>query len=71
MEYLETYASAGLRTLLFAEKVLSEEEYESFKEEYRIAQNQILRREEFINEAADKIERNLELIGSTAIEDEL
>lgn len=59
MEYLETYASAGLRTLLFAEKVLSEEEYESFKEEYRIAQNQILRREEFINEAADKIERNL------------
>ncbi len=55
-EYLETYASSGLRTLLFAERELTESEYQKFDEDYRKAQGQMVKREEKMNEVADAFE---------------
>jgi len=70
-EYLQEYASEGLRTLLLAEKVITEEEYEGWKKEYEEACLATEEREEKMNKVAEKIEWNFELIGATAIEDKL
>lgn len=43
--YLEKYAEDGLRTLLLAEKTISEEEYEAWEEKYTEATLEITNRE--------------------------
>lgn len=70
-KYLEEYASKGLRTLLLAEKEISEEEYKEWQEEYDEACLETENREEKVNKVAEKIEWDFELIGATAIEDKL
>ena len=70
-DYLEDYAEDGLRTLLLAEKTISEEEYEKWQEKYDKASLEVEDREEKVNKVADEIEYDFELIGATAIEDKL
>ena len=70
-EQLEMFAREGLRTLCIAQKVLSEEEYAKFSKEHDVAAAAISNREEKIEEISDVIERDLTLIGGTAIEDRL
>jgi magnesium-transporting ATPase (P-type) len=55
-QHLENYANGGLRTLLLAEKELSEIEYQQFKDEYRLASAAMVKREEKMAEVADKLE---------------
>ena len=70
-EQLELFAREGLRTLCIAQKVLSEDEYAAFSKEHDIAAAAINDREQKIEEVADAMERDLFLIGGTAIEDRL
>ena len=70
-EHLEMFAREGLRTLCIAQKVLSEEEYQAFSKEHDIAAAAINNREDKIEEVSDAMERDLTLIGGTAIEDRL
>jgi len=65
------YAMEGLRTLLLAEKIISTTELNEWSEAYQKASYQLTNKEELMNQEAEKIERDLELIGSTAIEDKL
>lgn len=65
------YASEGLRTLYLAERIISEEEFNQWHEEKRMSQLEITDREEKVAAVDEKIEVQLELIGSTAIEDKL
>ncbi len=69
--HLEMFAVEGLRTLCIAEKELSEEEYREFKQEHDVAATALENREDRLEEVADKIERDLTLLGGTAIEDRL
>ena len=69
--HLEDFARKGLRTLCFAVRDIPEAEYKAWKEEYSEACNAIENREEKIEEVAAKLERDLTLIGATAIEDKL
>ena len=62
-------ADIGLRTLILTEKVLKEEEYEKFNEEFTKASNLLKGREEEVDKVAASMEKELEIIGSTAIED--
>lgn len=71
IKYLENYANGGLRTLLLAEKEISEAQYEQFKEEYRIAATAEKDRENKVNAVASELEQGFEIIGTTAIEDKL
>jgi phospholipid-translocating ATPase len=70
-KHLELFAVEGLRTLCIAEKELSEEQYRAFRKEYDLAATALENREEKLEEVADKIERDLTLLGGTAIEDRL
>lgn len=69
--HLEQFASEGLRTLCIAEKELSQEEYFKFRQDHEVASSALENREEKMEEVADALERNLTLLGGTAIEDRL
>jgi len=66
---LQDYAKNGLRTLLIAERIIAPEVYLEWQKEYYAASVALVGRDEKIDAAAEKIEVDLRLIGSTAIED--
>lgn len=71
-EHVNEYADAGLRTLLLAYREVGEEEYKEFNEKFTEAKNSVSAdRETLIDEVAENIERDLTLLGATAVEDKL
>ena len=70
-ENLETFAREGLRTLCIAERDLDEEFYQEWSKVHDLAAQALTDREDRMEEIADKIERDLTLLGGTAIEDRL
>ncbi|XP_043717420.1 putative phospholipid-transporting ATPase 9 [Telopea speciosissima] len=71
-EHVNEYADAGLRTLVLAYRELSEEEYREFNEEFTEAKNLVSAdRDARIDEMVEKIEKDLILLGATAVEDKL
>ena len=68
---VDQFARLGLRTLYLAERVIPEAEYEDWNERARLAKLEVNNREEAVAKVDGEIERELELIGSTAIEDKL
>lgn len=70
-EHLEEYATDGLRTLCIAFRDISEEEYFEWSKIYNAAAITINNRGEQLDKAAELIEKNLILLGATAIEDKL
>ncbi|KAI9085741.1 hypothetical protein K1719_032347 [Acacia pycnantha] len=72
LEHVQEYADAGLRTLILAYRELDEEAYMEFDEKFSLAKNSVSADQEtLIDEVSDKIERNLILLGATAVEDKL
>ena len=71
LKFVEDYANEGLRTLLIAHKEIDDEFYKDWNQKYQAAQTSIIDRDKKINEVAELIEQDFELIGSTAIEDQL
>ncbi|KAG8654039.1 phospholipid-transporting ATPase 3 isoform X2 [Manihot esculenta] len=69
--HLEQFGSAGLRTLCLAYRDLSPEIYESWNEKFIQAKSSLRDREKKLDEVAELIEKELILIGTTAIEDKL
>ncbi|KAK9063424.1 hypothetical protein SSX86_017294 [Deinandra increscens subsp. villosa] len=70
-EQLEQYGEAGLRTLCLAYRDLNPETYESWNEKFIQAKSSLRDRERKLDEVAELIEKDLTLIGCTAIEDKL
>ena len=70
-QHINEFATEGLRTLLYAYRYMDEGEYESWKKPYLEASTSLVNRHEMIEKAAAQAERDLELIGATAIEDKL
>ncbi|KAI3404902.2 DNF1 [Candida oxycetoniae] len=70
-KHLEEYATEGLRTLCIAERELSWSQYTEWNKRHQIAASSLENREEKMEEVADSIERELVLLGGTAIEDRL
>ncbi|KAK7467656.1 hypothetical protein VKT23_004709 [Stygiomarasmius scandens] len=70
-DHLSEFANEGLRTLTLAYKVISEEEFDVFNQRYHEASVSIEDREGKIEVVSDEMERNLRLLGATAIEDRL
>lgn len=69
--HMDNFATKGLRTLLFAHKVMTPAEYESWATVYRAAATSLSNRQERIEAAAEQIEQCLDLLGASAIEDKL
>ena len=70
-EQLEMFAREGLRTLCIAQKELDEEEYQAWNKEHDLAAAAIIDREDKLEKVSDIMERELTLLGGTAIEDRL
>lgn len=71
-EHVNEYADAGLRTLILGYRELSEEEYTVFNEKFLEAKNSVvIDRETLIDEVTETIEKDLILLGATAVEDKL
>ena len=68
---VDRYAAEGLRTLYLAEKYIDEDTYQEWAEKARLAKLEVCDREEKVAAVDEEIEGELELIGSTAIEDRL
>ncbi|KAI1135561.1 phospholipid-translocating P-type ATPase [Hypoxylon sp. FL0543] len=70
-QHIGEFASEGLRTLLFAYRYISNEEYEAWKSVYRTATTSLVDRQQRVEEAAELIEKDFDLAGASAIEDKL
>ncbi|KAA8588697.1 hypothetical protein FQN60_010042 [Etheostoma spectabile] len=71
LKHLEQFATEGLRTLCFAATDVSESSYQQWLEIYRRACTSLQNRSLKLEESYELIEKNLQLLGATAIEDKL
>ena len=71
LAHLEDYATEGLRTLCLAYRDVSEEEYRQWSAIYDQAAATINGRGDALDQAAELIEKDMFLLGATAIEDKL
>lgn len=70
-EHLEMFAREGLRTLCVAKREIGEKEYQEWSKDHDIAAAAVDKRDEKLEKVSDAIERELVLLGGTAIEDRL
>lgn len=70
-EHIDAYAREGLRTLVFAQRYMSEDEYRSWKERYHQAQVAMTNRQQRLEAVGEEIEHNLDLLGASGVEDKL
>ena len=68
---MDRYAVIGLRTLVLTKKVLDSKYYEDWSQRYKEACSAIQDRDAKMETLQDEIERDLELVSVTAIEDKL
>lgn len=71
LDHIDEYAREGLRTLVFAHRYLSTEEYRLWKREYHDAQVSLTDRQKKLEEVGEKIEHSFDLIGASGVEDKL
>eukprot|EP00611_Tribonema_gayanum_P027179 TRINITY_DN6635_c0_g2_i1.p1 TRINITY_DN6635_c0_g2~~TRINITY_DN6635_c0_g2_i1.p1 ORF type:complete len:1273 (-),score=466.48 TRINITY_DN6635_c0_g2_i1:176-3994(-) len=70
-KHLEEFACEGLRTLVLGVKDISKEEWNTWRAEYKAAQEALTKRDEKLTAAANLIEKGMTIVGATAIEDKL
>uniref|UniRef100_A0A8C2ZV29 Phospholipid-transporting ATPase n=1 Tax=Cyclopterus lumpus TaxID=8103 RepID=A0A8C2ZV29_CYCLU len=71
LKHLEQFATEGLRTLCFAVADVSESSYQQWLEIHHRACTSLQNRSLKLEESYELIEKNLQLLGATAIEDKL
>ena len=70
-DHVDEYAKAGLRTLCLAWAPIAEADYEAWAATFFAAKTSLVGRDAKLDAAAELIEKDLLLIGATAIEDKL
>jgi phospholipid-translocating ATPase len=70
-DHLEAFANEGLRTLCLAYRYISPAEYKVWNRKFHEASAAIYNRDDKIDQVNEEIEKNLLLMGGTAIEDRL
>uniref|UniRef100_A0A8D2L090 Phospholipid-transporting ATPase n=1 Tax=Varanus komodoensis TaxID=61221 RepID=A0A8D2L090_VARKO len=71
LKHLELFATEGLRTLCFAVAEITENDYYEWLNVYQRAAVSVQNRTLKLEESYELIEKNLQLLGATAIEDKL
>ncbi|KAL1882968.1 hypothetical protein Daus18300_000606 [Diaporthe australafricana] len=71
LDHIDEYAREGLRTLVFAHRYISEEEYRSWKRDYHDAQVSLTDRQRKLEEVGEEMEHSFDLIGASGVEDKL
>lgn len=71
-KHLNDYGEAGLRTLALAYRRLEEKEYSDWNNEFQKAKSSVgADREAMLEQVSEVMEKDLILVGATAIEDKL
>lgn len=70
-DHLRIFAGEGLRTLVLGRRVLTEDEYRTYNDKYVDAATSLDNREDMLDAAAESIEKDMTIVGVTAIEDKL
>ncbi|XP_030624750.1 probable phospholipid-transporting ATPase IM [Chanos chanos] len=70
-EHLSEYAGEGLRTLALAYKEIDEGYFEEWRHRHYVASTAMDNREEQLDAVYEEIEKDLQLLGATAVEDKL
>jgi magnesium-transporting ATPase (P-type) len=70
-KHLENFGRKGLRTLMLAERELSEQEYKQFSKSFHEASTSLEDKKLKLDQCYESVEKDLKLIGATAIEDVL
>lgn len=68
---MKVFGCDGLRTLVLAEKTIEHTFFEVWRRNYEYAKNLLENRSEKMKELQEEIEKDLTLVGATAIEDKL
>ncbi|EEA07554.1 phospholipid-translocating P-type ATPase, flippase family protein [Cryptosporidium muris RN66] len=71
LEECTNMARLGLRTLVFAYRYLSQQEYEVFNNVYSFPCTSLVQRNHNLNNARKLVEKDMELLGLTGVEDKL
>jgi len=71
LDMCETLAMEGLRTLVIAEKHLTQEEFHKWKLQYDEATQALVNRQERIQKVIESLEVNMKFLGITGVEDKL
>eukprot|EP00116_Pleurobrachia_bachei_P002243 sb/3462505/ len=71
LDHMNVFARTGLRTLIIAMKDISDADFQEWYKIYEAASIAMTNRDEKVAAAYDLIESDLDLVGSTAIEDKL
>jgi magnesium-transporting ATPase (P-type) len=69
LEHTALLSGKGLRTLVFSQGVIEKEVYEAWAEKYRVAQAALEDRKEKMEETVNELEKDMEFLGITAVED--
>ena len=70
-DHLREFAVDGLRTLVCAKRILTQEQASDFEKKYVNAKNAMSDRSRRLQEVAEEYELELEILGATAIEDKI
>ncbi|KAI1905184.1 hypothetical protein AGOR_G00013520 [Albula goreensis] len=70
-DHLNGFAGEGLRTLVLAYKDLEEDYFQGWKQRHHEASTALDNREDLLDDLYEEIEKDLLLLGATAIEDKL
>ena len=68
---LLAFSKKGLRTLVMAERILTQEEYQVWKAQHVMAENALEDRENLLSNSYENIEVNMSFLGATGVEDRL
>lgn len=68
---LQSLFFTGLRTLCLAFRIIPQDEYEKWSEIHSKAQKSLVDRDAEVDKASELIEKDMTLVGVTAIEDKL
>ncbi|XP_050400643.1 phospholipid-transporting ATPase ID isoform X2 [Patella vulgata] len=71
LSHLNEFAQTGLRTLCLAQKELQPDVYNKWKEKHQAASVTLDNRDDALDGVYEEIEKNMILVGATAIEDKL
>lgn len=70
-QHLQHFATEGLRTLVVARRRLNEEEFQQIDQDLEEASQSLEDRDQLVSSVQSRAERGLQLLGATAVEDEL
>lgn len=71
LEQIDEFSTEGLRTLLYGHKFISAAQYEIWKKDYDEARAAISDRQAKVEEVGERLEKDFNVTGATAIEDKL